>query len=585
MSLNSSSNRAPAADMAWLGRYVGQHRQAAWLALICGAIGGATAALEPYLIGLVIDSLSQGVQLDEIVRDIAILIGLSLITVVAFWGQRRFSGDVAYGVNYDVRRDLYNNLLTLEQGFFQSYAVGDLISRMYSDIDAIWRLLALGLNRFGSAMLTVIVAFALLLATSPTLTLVMFTVLVISTSFQIRAGLYLSDSFERVQEQAGTVSALVQDSVSGILTVKTFGHESGVAQKFSQENQEYRRRWLYFKRRNEPVGMLPNMISQLMTGVVVLFGGVLAAQGSITLGNFAQFLVYLGLISNVLLQLGTIYQRYQQTKGALTRLTPLLASPTITDAPDAQALPQPRGEISFEDVSLTLEGTPILQDISLHIPAGQVVALVGPTGSGKTLLVSLLARVLDPTTGRVKVDGEDVRHWRLADLRHAIAYVPQSTFLFSQTLQNNIRMGRLDLSDDAVGYAVQSSRISNDLAQLPDGLETMVGEKGVMLSGGQKQRVAIARAIVRNPAILVLDDALSSVDTQTAAQILGDLRHVLRGRTSIVIAHRMATVRAADHIVVIDHGRIVEQGTHESLMALAGHYAKMVEREANHVAD
>jgi ATP-binding cassette, subfamily B, multidrug efflux pump len=367
---------------------------------------------------------------------------------------------------------------------------------------------------------------------------------------------------------------------SGIQTVKTAGKETGAAEKFREENHEYRRRWLYFKRRNEPVGMIPNMISETTSGVVVLFGGVMVINGSMTVGNFAQFLLYLGLISTVLLQLGTIYQRLQQTRGALTRLSPLLQHATITDKPDAQPLEQPRGEITFENASIRSGDQWLLRDINLHIPAGSVVGVVGPTGGGKTQFVNLLARVMDVEEGRVLIDGHDVRDLKLADLRRAIAYVPQSTFLFSLPLQENVRMNGDDAySDEDLERAIHISRVSNDLTQLPHGLNTMVGEKGVMLSGGQKQRVAIARAIIRDPAILVLDDALSSVDTQTAADILADLRQVLQSRTSIIIAHRIATVKDADFIVVVDDGRIIEQGTHEDLIAQGGMYTRMVERE------
>lgn len=321
------------------------------------------------------------------------------------------------------------------------------------------------------------------------------------------------------------------------------------------------------------------MIAETTAGIVVLFGGILTLNGSITLGNFVQFLLYLGFISQVLLQLGTIYQRFQQTRGALGRVMPLLEAAEIADSPDAVPLPTPRGEIKFEKVSVKLEDKWLLRDISLHIPAGQVVALVGATGCGKTLMVNLLARVLDATEGRILVDGVDVRHLRLADLRRAIAYVPQTTFLFSQPLRTNVRMSRLELDDEGLMYAVNLSRLSNDLPQLPQGLETLVGERGVMLSGGQRQRVAIARAIVHDPAILILDDALSSVDTRTAAEILHALREVVKTRTSIIIAHRIATVKDADMIYVMDDGRIVESGTHTELLAKDGLYASMAAHE------
>jgi len=569
----------PTADLRWLGRFIGRYRWAAFGALTSGAVGGITASAEPYLIGQIIDNVQDGITREELINYAVALIGLAVVTVVAFYGQRLWSGTVAYSVNYDIRKTLFENLLTLDQRFYHGYPTGDLISRMYSDIDMIWRLLAIGFTRFSSAFVTVIVTFILLATINIPLTMVVFVVLAISTSFQMRAGSVLAPVFEKVQDQAGVLSALVQDTVSGIQTVKTFGAEAGAARKFYDENVEYRRRWLYFRRRNEPVGMLPNMISELTAAVVVLVGGVMALQGQLTLGNFVQFLVYLGMISNVLLQLGTIYQRYQQTRGALTRLTPLLQNAEIRSQIDARGLPTPRGEIVFENVGVQVEGNWLLRYITLTIRAGEVVAFVGPTGCGKTLLVSLLARVIDPTEGRVLIDGIDIRKLALDDLRAAIAYVPQSTFLFSQPVHANVRMGRFDISDDELDQAIAISRFSNDLSQLPQGLETLVGEKGVMLSGGQKQRVAIARAIVRDPAILVLDDALSSVDTQTAADILADLRLVLQSRTSLIIAHRIATVKDADYIVVMSQGQVVEQGSHTDLVAHDGLYTRMVERE------
>jgi ATP-binding cassette subfamily B multidrug efflux pump len=376
------------------------------------------------------------------------------------------------------------------------------------------------------------------------------------------------------------MSALVQDSVTGIQTIKTFGREADVNRAFRKETEAFRDLWQFYKRRNEPLGMLPQMISYLTTGMIVLVGGMMAVNGQITIGNFAQFLLYLGLISRVLLMIGTTYQRYVQTQGALKRLTPLLQEPNIKDEPDAVALKDCQGEIVFENVGLMEDGKWLIRNVNLTIPSGSVVGLVGPTGSGKSILVNLLSRVTDVDEGRVTIDGIDVRDIKLKSLRSAVAYVPQQTFLFSQPLHENVRMGNAAISDVDLDRALMISRVSNDLPQMPDGLNTLVGEKGVMLSGGQKQRVAIARAIARNPSIMVLDDALSSVDTQTAAEILSSLRGVLNTRTSIIIAQRMATVKDADFIVVMNYGEIVEQGKHSELIKLGGLYASMVEREA-----
>ena len=580
----NGSTPAPQANTRWLWPYLRKRGRSGLLALGSGVIAGITAAAMPYLIGTIIDQIRHQVDLQQIVNAILLLIGLTLISIVAFFGQRYFSGTVSYGVNYDIRHDLFDNLLTLDQGFYQRFTTGDLISRMYTDMDMIWRLLLLGFTRGGSALLTIVTAFILLSRINTPLTLLVFVVLGISTSIQMRVGMILAPISERVQAQAGTLSALVQDAVSGIQTIKTFGRESGVARQYRAENIEYRRRSLRYERYNEPIGMLPNSISDTTSALVVIFGGMLTLQGVLTIGNFVQFLLYLATISASLLQLGTIYQRYQQTRGAFTRLTPLLQAAAIRDEPSARTLPAVQSHITFEHVSVQMEGKWLLRDISLTIPAGKVVAFVGPTGSGKTLLVSLLARVIDPTEGRILLDGHDLRTLKLSDIRGALAYVPQSTFLFSQPLHTNVRMGKPDISDDDLERAIHISRLSNDLAQLPEGLETLVGERGVMLSGGQKQRVAIARAIVRNPSILILDDALSSVDTQTAADILADLRQVLRSRTSLIIAHRIATVKDADRIIVINHGQIAEQGTHTELIEANGLYARMVEREL-HVED
>ncbi len=565
--------------MGWLWQYIKLHRFSAAVALLSGVIGGATAMASPYVIGIIIDHVSRGYTPNQMLSDIALLLGLALVTVIAFYGQRIYSGEVAYAVHYDIRRDLFAQLLTHDQGFFQGYKIGDLISRMYTDLDEIWRFLLLFFVNFGSAFFGLIVAFVLMGIISLPLTLIIFAILAVTTAVQVRAGMFLPPMYRKVQDQAGVLAAQVQDATSGIQTIKTFGSEQGVIEEFGRQNREYRRRWLYFQRRNQPVGMIPNMISQLVAGIVVLYGGVLIIHGGMTVGDFASFLGFLGLVSTALLQLGTMYQRYMQMSGALVRVTPLLQPAGIRNAPDAVSLKNPRGDIRFDHVSVEMSGYRLLDDITLDIHAGEKVGLVGATGCGKTVLVNLLARVFDPTEGRVLIDGHDIRSVDLKDLRQAIAYVPQSTFLFGDTLRENVRMSEGNLTDEELKQAIHISRVSNDLAQLPHGLETMVGEKGVMLSGGQKQRVAIARALVRDSAILVLDDALSSVDTHTAADILGDLRTVLKSRTSLIIAHRIATVKDADRIIVMDEGRIVEQGTHNDLVAKGGVYAQMVARE------
>ncbi len=569
----------PVANYRWLMGFILRYKYQAIAATAFSMLAGIALAIEPYLVGVVIDHVRTGAPLAQIATDGLLILGLAFISLGAFYGMRYYSGIIAFRTNYDIRATLFDNLLELEQDFYQHYPTGDIISRMYSDILMIWRLMVMGFSRSGSSIFILVMTFILMATVHLPLAMLVFVVLTVSTSFQIRAGAVLAPMFEKVQDQAGVVSAFVQDAVSGIQTIKTTGNEAGISRKFLEENLGYRSIWLFFKRRNEPIGLLPNAISETTAAIVVLAGGLLTINGGMTLGNFAQFFLYLGVMTNALLNLGVIYQRIQQTAGALARLTPLLRHPTIKSPPHPKALAHVRGEIEFHKVGVKLDDTWILRDISLKIPAGAVVGLVGPTGCGKSLLVSLISRVIDPSEGYITLDGVDLRHLDLAALRRASAYVPQSTFLFSQTLEENVRMGDESIPSDRLDEAIHISRMSNDLPQLPNGLETLVGERGVMLSGGQKQRVAIARAIVRDPEILILDDALSSVDTHTAADILGELREVFKSRTSIIIAHRIATVKDADFIVVMDEGRVIAQGTHEALIAQNNMYARMVERE------
>lgn len=569
----------PVANYRWLMGYIMRYKYQALAATLFSMLAGIALAIEPFLVGIIIDHVRNGAPLSQIATEGLLIVGLAFISLTAFYGMRYYSGIIAFRTNYDIRATLFDNLLKLEQDFYQHYPTGDIISRMYSDVLMIWRLMVMGFSRTGSSFFILGMTFILMATVHLPLSIVVFVVLTVSTSFQIRAGASLAPLFEKVQDQAGAVAAFVQDSVSGIQTIKTTGNEAGISGKFLQENKTFRAKWLFFKRRNEPVGLLPNAISETTAAIVVLGGGILTINGDMTLGNFTQFFLYLGVMTNALLNLGVIYQRIQQTSGALARLTPLLRNPTIKSPANPKTLAHVHGEIEFHNVGVKLEGNWILRNVSLKIPAGAVMGLVGPTGCGKSMLVSLISRVIDPAEGYITLDGVDIRHLDLDALRRSSAYVPQSTFLFSQTLEENVRMGDEAIESDALNQAILISRVSNDLPQLPKGLETLVGERGVMLSGGQKQRVAIARAIIRDPKILILDDALSSVDTHTAADILGDLRIVLKSRTSIIIAHRIATVKDADFIVVMDDGKIIEQGSHQALLGQNGMYARMVDRE------
>jgi ATP-binding cassette, subfamily B, multidrug efflux pump len=561
--------------------YLRRYRQLIAVGLFVAAISAGFSTIPPYLLGRAVDGLGSGsLQLDVLLRYCLLIVGATLIDGALKFGMRQLVGRSAYYIEYDLRNDLFRQLLRLDQKFYGANHTGDLMTRVTNDLSAVRQMLGPGLNSIVSAGLTFLFVAVLMLQIDLQLGLITLLLLpTISITFVV-IGKQMRQRFRHVQDQFGRISTRAQENFSGIRTIKAYAQEDAEMRVFSQANREYQRLNLRYVLLAGLVWPLMTLLLSIAVAVVLLVGGQAVASGRFTLGEFVRFNSYLALLTFPMIALGWTVTLIQQGSASMGRISEVLHhQPEVRSPEQPQANRGIRGEIELRRVGVRYGDRWVLRDISLHVPVGSSVAIVGATGAGKTTLVNLLGRVLDPTEGQVCIDGIDVRDWPLDHLRSQIGFVPQDTFLFSVPLRDNVTFGRPDASQAEIDEALLVSQLINDVPQFPQGIDTLLGERGVTLSGGQKQRTAIARAVLRDPAILVLDDSMSSVDTHTAAEILGNLKRVMRDRTNIIIAQRIATVKDADRIFVLDQGAIVEQGTHAELVQGNGRYAAMYRRE------
>ncbi len=564
-----------------LGPYLRRHRKMLMVGFLIAAIGSAISTIPPYLLRRAIDDINtRGVELGQLVYFGLLIVGAAVIDGFFKFGQRWLIGRASYDIEYGLRGDLFRKLLNLDQGFFGANHTGDLMARVTNDLSAVRQLLGPGLSSIVGSGLTLAVSAVWMFAIDVQLALLTLLLLPsISVAFVV-IGRRMRRRFSKVQEQFGHLSTRAQENFSGIRTIKAYAQEEAEIRAFLDANREYQRLNLNYVLLSGVIWPLMTLLIGLTAALVLLLGGQAVAGGRLTLGEFVQFNAYLGLLTWPMIALGWTVTLFQQGAASAERIGEVLhRQPAIRSSEQVIRAETISGDIRFERVGVRFGDHWIVRDISFHVPAGTSLAIVGPTGVGKTTLVNLLGRVHDPAEGRVLVDGHDVKGLAVDDLRRNISYVPQDTFLFSIPLRENVGFGRPDHSLEEFDDALLVSQLINDLPQFPQGMDTMLGERGVTLSGGQKQRTAIARGVLKDPAVLILDDALSSVDTHTAAEILRHLRRVMEGRTTIIIAQRIATVKDADQIVVLHDGQIVERGTHTDLIKADGRYAAMYRRE------
>jgi len=563
-----------------LWSYILRHRRAYLFGFALSVAASVLLMLDPLILRKAVDAITAGTDPRTLLTYALMLIGVNLGAWILRYFWRLNILGASRRIEYEIRNDFLAHLQRMHQAYFQHTRTGDLMTRAVSDLNTVQRFVGPGIMHFFSTLIIAAISVAFMLSINVPLTLYLIIILpMVSLTFAI-LGPMIHRQYESVQDQFSTVSTKAQENFSGIRVLKAFAQEPQEVEQFAGLNREYIRRNLAVIRTDGALWPLMMFFLGLAAVVLLWQGGDAVIARRITLGQFVQFSGYLALLSWPMIALGWVLNLMQRGRASMKRLDEVFAQrPRIADAPDARPVADLRGEIEFRDVTFAYNGAPVLRGVSLHIPAGSTTAIVGHLGSGKSTLVNLIPRLFDVTEGQVLIDGVDVRRLRLDDLRRHIGFVPQDTFLFSETLRENVGYGLEVIDGERVREASAVAQIAGDIGDFPRGYDTMVGERGVTLSGGQKQRTAIARAVARDPRILILDDALSSVDTNTEEAILSRLRGVMASRTAILISHRVSTVRHADQIVVLSDGRIVERGTHDELLARGGLYAELYQRQ------
>jgi ATP-binding cassette subfamily B protein len=561
--------------------YLARYKKRYVVGFLCLIVAQGVGIVPPLIIKAGIDAISANLASRKLLFYAGLLLGVALTKAFFQFWQRWILIGISRDVEYDLRNDLFSHLMRLSPRFYTETPTGDLMSKLTNDLNAVRNLVGPGIMYSAGTVTLGIATVSIMLSLDWRLTLLALVPMpLVSIAVKV-FGKMIHDRFEKIQEMYSRLTEKVRENLSGVRVIRAFTQEDAEMADFDRMNHE-------FVRKNQGLiwitsSMWPGLalIFALAFMLIMIVGGRHVLSGKISVGTFAAFNVYVFYLIWPIIAIGWVMNLLERGLASLRRLNSIFeAKPEITDAEVAAQAPRTiRGEIEFRNLSFSYNGRPILKNLNLHIPAGKTVAIVGATGAGKSTLVGLIPRLYDAPPGTVLVDGVPVREIPLQVLRSNIGFIPQETFLFSETIRENVKFGTTDASDTDVERAAEISNILPDIQSFPRGFETMVGERGLTLSGGQKQRTAISRAVIRDPRILILDDALSSVDTYTEERILRHLTDVMAGRTTLLISHRVSTIRYADEIVVLHDGIIAERGRHEDLLALNGHYAELYNKQ------
>ncbi len=556
-------------------RYLWKYRLRLLLGVLALFVVDGGQLVIPLIIRRAVDELAAGIGAG-LWRYALYIVGLAALVLVLrfFWRLLIFGS--SRRIEQDLRERLYQHLLTLSAGFFNRTKTGDLMAHATNDIDAVRMASGVGVLALADAGVMVSFSLVAMLSISAKLTLYAFIPLPFITAVVLGFGRIIHRRFRAVQEAFSTLTEKVRENIAGIRVVKSFVQEEGTAQDFRDTNRFFVEKNMHLVRVWGLFDPLISFLAGLSSGIVLWLGGAAVIRGAISLGDFVAFISYLGMLTWPMMALGWMVNLVQRGAASMERINRILAAePEIKSPPRPKPLPG-RGEVEFRNLTFSYDGgRPVLRDIDLRVAPGTILGVIGLTGSGKSTMVELLTRRFDPPPGAVLVDGIDIRELELRELREQIGMAPQDVFLFSATIRENIELGRPGASEEEMVAAAKLAGIWKEVADFPKGIDTLVGERGLALSGGQRQRVGIARALLRDPQILILDDALSAVDAQVEELILRNLREVLRERTSIIIAHRISAVKEADLIVVLEGGRITERGSHQELLVRRGLYYRL----------
>lgn len=555
---------------------MGEHRRLLGVALLFSLFSIGLGLYQPFILRYAVDALEGG---DSDARQLTgyalAFLGIGLLSAMTSRWMRLLPMRLIHKINQALRRDVFRHLLRLDDGFYRDQHTGDIMTRMNSDILAIGQMCGQGYLNAVRAVFAFGVSFIIMFRENVEMAVVMAILLPLMSATGFGLILMLRKYWVASQEQFSTISNFTQENFAAMRLIKGFGIEDRQQQRFGDLNAEYLRRNMSLNRIEAPVWPLLGLMFGCGSAVILWIGGRQVIAGELSLGTLLQFQQYLLFLQWPTLSLGWVLSMVVKGRASWGRVQALMdPEPAVADPPRDNSQPL-AGDIEFRHVSLQLGGIPVLKDICLTLPEGQTLGITGPTGSGKTLLASLLVRRQDPDEGQVFIGIQDIRSLPVRQLRDYVRVAPQEPFLFSTSLSNNLSFGEVNASAEQIEWASSIAQLHDEVDRFTGGYQTVLGERGVTLSGGQRQRSSIARALLGNPQILILDDTLSAVDTQTEASILRGLLPVLRERTSLMISHRVSTLRYADRIVVLDQGQIIQQGTHAELTAAPGFYREL----------